>query len=82
MQEVWVWSLGQEDPLEKEMVTHSSILAWEIPRREEPAWLQSKRSQRVGHILTTKKTSELLISNIVIFNLRTAIWFPFIISVS
>ena len=81
MQEVWVWSLGQEDPPEKEMVTHSSILAWEIPWREEPAWLQSKSSQRVGHVLATK-TSELLISNIVIFNLRISIWFPFIISIS
>ena len=36
MQEMWVWSLGQEDPLEKEMATHSSILAWKIPWTEEP----------------------------------------------
>ena len=36
MQEMWVWSLGQEDPLEKEMATHSSILAWEIPWTEKP----------------------------------------------
>ena len=42
-------SLGQEDPLEKEMVTHSSVLAWEIPRTEEPGGLQSTGSQRVGH---------------------------------
>ena len=41
MQETWVQSLDQEDPLEKEMVTHSSILAWEIPRTEEPGRLQS-----------------------------------------
>ena len=41
MQEAWVQSLGQEDPLEKEMATHSSILAWEIPWREEPDGLQS-----------------------------------------
>ena len=41
MQETWVQSLGQEDPLEKEMVTQSSILAWEIPRTEEPGRLQS-----------------------------------------
>ena len=40
MQETWVQSLGQEDPLEKEMATHSSILAWEIPWREEPGSLQ------------------------------------------
>ena len=42
-------SLGQEDPLEKEMVTHSSILAWEIPWTEEPGELQSMASQRAGH---------------------------------
>ena len=41
--------LGQEDPLEKEMATHSSILAWEIPWMEEPGGLQSTGSQRVGH---------------------------------
>ena len=41
MQETWVRSLGQEDPLEKEMATHSSILAWEIPGTEEPGRLQS-----------------------------------------
>ena len=40
-QEKWVWSLDQEDPLEKEMATHSSILAWEIPWTEKPARLQS-----------------------------------------
>ena len=49
MQETWVWSLGQEDPLEKEMATHSSILDWKIPWTEEPGRLQSKGSQRVGH---------------------------------
>ena len=49
MQETWVQSLGQEDPLEKEMVTHSSILAWRIPWMEEPGRLQSMGSQRVGH---------------------------------
>ena len=41
MQESWVWSLGWEDPLEKEMATHSSILAWRIPWTEEPGGLQS-----------------------------------------
>ena len=41
MQEMWVWFLGQEDPLAKEMTTHSSILDWEIPWTEEPAGLQS-----------------------------------------
>ena len=49
MQETQVRSLGQEDPLEKEMATHSSILAWEIPWTEEPGGLQSMGSQRVGH---------------------------------
>ena len=49
MQETWVRSLGQEDTLEKEMVTHSSILAWRIPWTEEPGRLQSMGSQRVGH---------------------------------
>ena len=44
-----VRSLGQEDPLEKEMVIHSSILAWRIPWTEEPDGLQPMRSQRVGH---------------------------------
>ena len=49
MWETRVRSLGQEDPLEKEMATHSSTLAWRIPWREEPDRLQSMRSQRVGH---------------------------------
>ena len=52
MQEIRVLSLGQEDPLEKEMATHSSILAWEIPWTEEPGGLQSMGSQRVGHDFT------------------------------
>ena len=47
--EAWVPFLGQEDPLEKEMATHSSILAWEIPWTEEPGGQQSRGSQRVGH---------------------------------
>ena len=47
--ETWVQSVGQEDPLEKEMATHSSILAWRIPRTEEPGRLQSIGLQRVGH---------------------------------
>ena len=49
MLETWVQSLGQEDPLKKEMATHSSTLAWKIPRMEEPGRLQSMRSQRVRH---------------------------------
>jgi len=58
MQETWVdpcrRSLGWKDPLEKDMATHFSILAWEIPRTEEPGGLQSIGSQRVGHDLATK----------------------------
>ena len=49
VQEIQVRSLGQEDPLEKEMATHASILAWTIPWTEEPGGLQSMGSQRVGH---------------------------------
>ena len=49
MQETQVRSLGQEDPLEKGMATHSSILAWRIPFTEEPGGLQPMESQRVGH---------------------------------
>ena len=48
-QEIWVRPLGQEDPLQKGMATQSSILAWEIPRTEEPGGLQSVGSQRVRH---------------------------------
>ena len=49
IQETQVQSLGREDPLEKEMATHSNILAWRIPWTEEPGGLQSMGSQRVGH---------------------------------
>ena len=49
MWETWVPSLGQEDPLEKEMATHSSTLAWKIPWMEARGRLQSMGSQRVGH---------------------------------
>ena len=54
MQETWAQSLGWEDPLEKEMTAHSSILAWEIPWTEEPSSLQSMELQRVRHDLATK----------------------------
>ena len=49
MQETRVRSLGGEDPLEKEVATHSNILAWRIPWTEEPGGLQSMESRRVGH---------------------------------
>ena len=54
MQETWVQSLGWEDPLEKGKVTHSSILAWEIPWTEEPGGLQSVGSQTVKHDWATE----------------------------
>ena len=49
MQKTQIHSLGWEDPLDKEMATHSSILTWRIPWTQEPGELQSMRSQRVGH---------------------------------
>ena len=49
MQETWGSSLGWEDPLEKGRATHSSVLAWRMPRTEEPGKLQSMGSQRAGH---------------------------------
>ena len=53
----WVWSLGREDPLEEEMATHSSILAWEIPWTEESGGLQSMGSPRVGHVWATNAST-------------------------
>ena len=58
MQETWVRSLGQEDPLKKGMATHSSILAWEIPWTEEPDRLQSMGLQKVGDDLVTKQQQQ------------------------
>ena len=58
MQETQVQSLGQEDYMEKEMATHFSVLAWEIPQTEEPGWLQSMGSQRVGDNLATKQEQQ------------------------
>ena len=65
MLETQVWSLGQEDPLEEGMATHSSILAWEVPRIEEPGRLQSMGLQRVWHNLATEHAHYML--NIEIF---------------
>jgi len=56
--ETQVQSLGQEDPLEEEMATHPSILAWEIPGTEKLGGLQSMRLQRVGHDLATKQQQQ------------------------
>ena len=64
---MWVWSLGHEDPLEKEMATHSSILGWKVPWMEGPGGLQSTGSQRVGHNWVTSLCKS-------IFNF----WLPFL----
>ena len=61
MQETWVWSQGWEDPLEKEMATHSSILAWKISRTEKPGRLQSIGSQSQTRRVTNTHTRSLLI---------------------
>ena len=61
VQEMWVCSLGQEDPLNKEMATHSSMLSWEIPWIEEPGRLQSMGLQRVRHDLVTKTHTHIII---------------------
>ena len=68
MQETHVWSLGQEDLLEKEMATHSSTLAWKIPWMEEPGGLQSMGWQRVGHDSVTNFHFH---SNSIFNNLKT-----------
>ena len=73
MQETWVRSLGWEDPLEKEMAIHSSILAWRIPWTEEPGGLQSTGSQRVGHYWATSLHFNILICpGILMENLMTS----------
>ena len=63
MQETGVWSQGWEDPLEKEMATHSSILAWRIPRTKEPGELQSMGSRRVRHDWATSLSFSFLKSS-------------------
>ena len=68
VQQTRVWSLGQEDPLEKGMATHCNILAWRIPWTEEPGGLQSMGSQRVGHdwVTFTLKIPYWLISSMIL----------------
>ena len=61
MQEAWVPSLGQEDPLDKEMATHSSIFAWRIPWTEEPGRLQSMGSQESDRTELSTHTQKLLV---------------------
>ena len=60
MRRTWVLALGQEDLLAKEMATHSSILAWEMPWTEEPGRIQSMGSQRVGDNLAPKQQQQML----------------------
>ena len=67
MRETWVRSLGWEDPLEKEMATHSSILAWRIPWMEEPGGIQSTESQSVRHDWATSlhmKSRKMVLMNL------------------
>ena len=68
VQEMQVQSLGQEDPLEEEMATHSSILAWEIPWTEEPGWLQSMALQRVRWDSATGMHSKGMIASLYLLN--------------
>ena len=71
MRKTWVRSLGWEDRLEKEMVTHSSILAWRIPWMEKPGRLQSMGSQRVGHDWATSLSLSIkLTANSLIFSVE------------
>ena len=65
MQDTWVWSLGQEDPLKEGMAIHSRILAWRIPWTEEPGRLQSMGSQRVRHDWMTKHSTARRLSDTV-----------------
>ena len=60
MQEMWVPSLGQEDPLEEDMTTHSSILGWEVPWPEEPGRLQTMGLQRAGPDIVTPTTTRVM----------------------
>ena len=73
MWETQVRLLGQEDPLEKEMATHSSILAWKIPWMEEPGGLQSTGSQRVGHNWATQQSTRLFLSRFLLREVPLAI---------
>ena len=75
MRETWVQSLVREDPLEKEMVTHSSILAWRIPWTEKPGRLQSAGSQRDGHDWANSLSLFILCSTNNLLGLLSEPWF-------
>ena len=70
MQETWVLSPGQEDLLEKEMATHSSILTWRIPWAEEPGGLQRVGSPRVRHDIMTEYVLLVLLAYLTIYTVR------------
>ena len=72
--ETWVQSLGWEDPLEQEMATHSSILAWRILWTEEPGGLQFVESQRVGHDLVTEQQQQLPTNVHLTFHFTGSFW--------
>ena len=76
MKETWVPSLGRKDPLEKEMATHSSILALRIPWIEEPGGLQTMRSQRAGHDLKLNSNGTCIY--IMDTHIPWFSWFPFL----
>ena len=84
MQETWVQSLGQEDPLEKEMTTHSSILAWRIPWTEEPGGLQPMGLQGVRHDFATEHIliSILAVSMHISTNSEQGLPFPYILIIT
>ena len=71
MQEIQVWFLGQEDPLEKGTATHTSILAWEIPWTEEPGRLQSMGSQKIRHDWATNTLTNINHFRSLLYNLTT-----------
>ena len=73
-QEMWVQSLGEEDPLEQEMATHSSNLAWKIPRIEEPG-RQSMGSQRIVYNRATKH-AHILQKQMISWKKRSDLWLP------
>ena len=73
-QETQVWSLGWEDPLEKGMATHSSILAWRIPWTEEPGRLQSMGSQRVEWVTKHSKNKMFVLAHSSCYNKNTIDW--------
>ena len=77
MRETQVQSLGGEDPLEKEMASHSSTLAWKIPWTEEPAGLQPMELQRIGHnCVTTETQQHLLLSSSMQWDLDRNVLIP------